>query len=160
MKIKALKNYTENNNEKGSVFENLLFGICIICFIVLVTIQVVLVIPSAREYLNLTDKSIGVPLSKDEFLYKQGQITLKMTGTEPDPAVQILVNGDTVSMFDNLLMNIDVKDGDVIEIDGSQSSIGHIITVEAISSNISSTCSTSVARVESNFQRLLKVKFN
>jgi hypothetical protein len=159
MKIKALKKYKDNDG-KGSNFENLLFTICIICFIALVIIQIILMVPSVREYLNLTDKSIGVPLGGDEYLYGRGQITLKMNGTQPDPEVQVLVNGDTVQKFDNLMMNIEVKDGDVIEIDGTQSSSGHIITVDEISSNINSTCKNSVARVESNFQRLLKVKFN
>lgn len=161
MKIKALKKYKNNGGDgKGSTFENLLFSICIICFIALVIIQIIFMVPSVREYLNLTDKSIGVPLGEDEYLYGRGQITLKMNGTQPDPEVQVLINGDTVQKFDNLLMNIEVKDGDVIEIDGTQSSSGHIITVDEISSNISGACKNSVARVESNFQRLLKVKFN
>lgn len=159
MKIKALMKYI-NKDGKSSIYENLLFTVSIVFFVLLIAIQIILVIPSAREYLNLTDKSIGVPLGKDEYLYGQGQITIKMSGSQPDTAVQILVNGDTVGKFDNLLMNIEVKDGDVIEIDGTQSTSGHIITVEAFSSNISSTCSNSAARVESNFQKLLKVKFN
>jgi len=152
------KKGTVNNKDKGTIFENLLFGTCIVCFIILVLIQIVLVIPSARDNLNLSDKSIGVPLSKDDYLYKQGQITLKMIGETPDSNVRILVNGDDIAMFENLMMNISVKDGDVIEIDGSQSLIGHIISVESLSTNISSTCSTAIARVESNIQRLVKVQ--
>lgn len=162
MKIKVLRfiKGKENNKERSTIFENVLFGTCIICFVALILVQIVLVIPSAKDNFNLSDKSIGVPLSSDEYLYNQGQITLKMIGTDPDSTVRILVNGDAVAMFENLEMNINVKDGDVIEIDGSQSPIGHIITVESISTNIDSKCSVAVAKVETNIQRLVKVQVN
>jgi hypothetical protein len=162
MKINVfrLKRDKDVNKNKGTIFENLLFSTCIVCFIILVLIQIVFVIPSARDNLNLSDKSIGVPLSEDDYLYNQGQITLKMLGSDPDPMVGILVNGDVVAMFENLTMNIDVKDGDVIEIDGSQSLIGHIISVESVSASVNSKCSAAVARVETNIQKLLKVQVN
>jgi hypothetical protein len=155
-----LKKHTEHNKDKATIFENILFGTCIVSFVILILIQILLVIPATRDNLNLSDKSIGVPIIKDDYLYNRGQITLKMIGNDPDPTVRILVNGDVVAMFENLRMNIDVKDGDVIEIDGSSSLIGHIISVEALSTNISSKCKTAVARVESNIQRLVKVRVN
>jgi len=160
MKINVFrfKKSKEANKDKGTIFENLLFVTCIVCFILLILIQTVLGIPSARDNLKLSDKSIGVPLSKDDYLYNKGQITLKMIGSDPDPTVQILVNGDVVAMFENLMMNINVNDGDVIEIDGSQSLVGHIISVASVSTNISSKCSTAVARVESNIQNLVKIQ--
>jgi hypothetical protein len=149
---------TRIKKDKVTIFENMLFGTCIASFLLLVSIQAVLLIPSVRDTFNLTDKSIGEPLSKDDYLYKQGQITIKMIGTEPDPTVQILVNGDNVAIFENLLMNVYVNDGDVIEIDGSHSLIGHIIMVDSVSENISSKCSTSVAKINSNIQKLVKVQ--
>ncbi len=159
-KILRYKNDSNKDRDKAKIFENLLFGTCIVCFLVLIIIQILLVIPAARESLNLEDKSMGVPLSKDEFLYKQGQITLKMIGSEPDPTIEILVNGDYVAMFEDLIIDINVKDGDVIEIDGSRSLMGHIISVEAASANISRKCTTAVARVESNIQKLVKVQID
>lgn len=160
MKIKALKFIKRNktNNDKNRFLENILFGTCIICFAILVIIQSILAVPTARDALNLSDKSIGVPLSNDEYLYDQGQIKLKMIGNEPDPTVRILINGEPVAMFENIDMDISVKDGDVIEIDGSESIIGHIIKVESCSANISNKCRTAVANVESNIQRLVRVQ--
>ena len=158
MKIKDFNFKKSKEKNKNVIFENILFGACILCFTILILIQIVLVIPATREKFNLSDKSIGVPLNSDEYLYNQGQITVRLIATDPDPTVSILVNGDTVASFENLDMNISVKDGDVIEIDGSQSPIGHMVKVEAISTNINSKCSTAVAKVESNVQRLVKVQ--
>lgn len=161
MRLKAFKfiKSAEDKN-KNTIFENILFCICIICFSALILVQVLLVIPSARNGLNLSDESIGAPLSKDEYLYNQGQITLKMIGIEPDPSVCILINGEEVSNFENLEMDINVRNGDVVEIDGSQSQIGHIVKVESISSNIDNSCINAVVNVERNMQKLVKVKVN
>lgn len=149
---------TRGKKDRVTIFEDMLFGACIVGFLLLVSIQAALLIPSVRDYFNLTDKSIGEPLSKDDYLYKQGQITVKMIGTEPDPTVQILVNGEIVAIFENLIMKVSVNDGDVIEIDGSHSLIGHIVMVDSVSENISSECSTSVAKINSNIQKLVKVQ--
>ncbi len=158
MKINFFGFIKKSKKDKITIFEDMLFGICIASFLILVSVQSVLLIPSVRDTFNLADKSIGEPLSKDDYLYKQGQITLKMIGTEPDPTVQILVNGETVAIFESLIMKISVNDGDVIEIDGSHSLTGHIIMVDSVSENISSECSTSVAKIISNIQKLVKVQ--
>ena len=142
---------------KGQIFENILFRFCVVCFTALIIIQVILFIPSAREKLNLNDTSIGSPLNTEEYLYKQGQLTLTMVG-EPDPTVKILVNGDPVAMFENQQMVLNVKNDDVIEIDGTDSLIEHIIKITSISSNIDKNCLEAFSKVSSNIQRLAKVK--
>ena len=158
MKINFFGFIKKSKKDKITIFEDMLFGTCIASFLILVSVQSVLLIPSVRDTFNLTDKSIGEPLSKDDYLYKQGQIALKMIGTEPDPTVQILVNGETVAIFESLIMKVSVNDGDVIEIDGSHSLTGHIIMVDSVSENISSECRTSAAKINSNIQKLVKVQ--
>lgn len=160
MKMSFFSFKDSKNKDKSRIIENGIFLACILCFILLILVQTVLIIPNARNNLNLSDKSIGVPLNSDEYLYNQGQITIKMLGDDPDPMVRILINGDVVAMFENTSMNINVKDGDVIEIDGSQSLIGHIVKVESISTNIKSKCNLAVAKVETNLQNLVKIQFN
>lgn len=169
MKMNLLK-FSHKKNEKdprevitkdsGTNFENILFKTSLILFFVLISVQIILVIPSVREKLNLTDKSIGSPLSNDEYLYNQGQVMIRLVGEEPDPTVKILVNGDEVSIFENIKMSVNVKNGDVVEIDGSESLTGHIIRVESLSSNINSSYINAIAKVENNIQRLMKVQVN
>lgn len=159
MKIKAFKFVEDKNNkERGAVFESLLFKVCLLFFCVLLLIQLIFAVPFFRDKLNLTDKSIGVPLNNDEYLYNQGQVTLELVAESPDPALKILINGDEVATFENLEMPLNVKDGDVIEIDGSTSGSGHIVRVEATSSNVNSKCKDVVARVETNIEKLVKIK--
>lgn len=161
MGIKVFKFKKESENkEKNTAFENILFSICILCFVILLLVQLVLAVPSLRNMLNLNDKSLGMPLNGDEYLYTQGQMTLKMIAEEPDPTLRILVNGDSVAQFDSTEMIINVKDGDVVEIDGSQSLVGYIIKVESVTANINSKCKNAVVNVENNIKRLVKVQIN
>lgn len=159
MKIKVFrfKNASENS-DKNTIFENILFSTCILCFVVLIIVQVVLVVPSFRSALNITDKSIGLPLNGDEYLYDQGQITIKMMGEEPDPSVRVLINGDNVTQFDNTEMTLNVRDGDVVEIDGSQSFAGHIVRVESTTTNIDGKCKNALVNIEKNIKTLVKVR--
>ncbi len=161
MKIKVFKFKNDSDNpDKNTLFENILFSTCILCFVVLILVQVVLVVPSLRNILHISDKSIGMPLNGDEYLYDQGQITLEMIGEEPDPTVRILVNGDNVAQFDSNEMTISVKDGDVVEIDGSQSLVEHIVKVESVTTNINSHCTNAVANIQSNIKRLVKIQID
>lgn len=159
MKFRAFK-FAEDEKvkDRGAIFEGLLFKACIVFFCILITIQLIFAIPFFRSRLNLTDKSIGVPLNNDEYLYNQGQVTLELIAESPDPTVKILVNGDEVATFESLEMPLNVKDGDVIEIDGSNSTSGHIVRVGETSSNVNSKCMDAVTRVETNIQKLVKVK--
>lgn len=147
----------KQNKDRGTLFEDLLFKTCITFFIVLIAVQLILVIPSARVRLGL-DKGIGAPLSADEYLYSQGHLTLKLIGDNPDPTVRILVNGDEIAMFENLEMPLSVRDGDVIEIDGSQSLNDYMVRIGNVSANINSNCLDAVAKVKSNIKMLVKVQ--
>lgn len=159
IKVFRFKNASDSS-EKNTVLENLLFFTCILCFLVLLTVQVILAVPSFRSVLNITDKTIGTPLNGDEYLYTQGQITLKMVGEEPDPTVRVLLNGDAIAQFDSTEMTLNVRDGDVVEIDGSHSLVGHIIRVESITTNINTKCKNGVVNIENDIKKLVKVELN
>lgn len=159
MKVFKFKADTEKE-ERSTVFENILFSTCILCFVVLIVVQLILAVPSFRSFLHLTDKSLGLPLNGDEYLYNQGQITLSLVGEEPDPNLRILINGDVVGQFDSNEVVLNVKDEDVIELDGSENASGHIVQVDAITTNISSKCKNAVITTGNNIKRLVKVQID
>ncbi len=157
LKVFKLKSSNTENTEKNTAFENILFSTCILCFVVLILVQTVLVVPSLRSRFHMTDKSMGLPLNGDEYLYQQGQMTVEIIGSEPDAALRILVNGDNVAAFDATQMTISVKDGDVVEIDGSHSAVGHVVKIKSATTNISSKCKNAMVNIDSNIRTLVKV---
>ena len=157
-----LKSNNEKVNEtnKTSSLEKILFRTCIIFFIALISVQIVLSVPSVRARLNIMDKSLGIPLGSDEYLYGRGKVTLALIREEPDPQVKILVNGEQVAVFDKIEIPVNVNDGDVIEIDGSESPISHMIKVQNASSNINSKSINAIANIEHNIENLVRIRFN
>ncbi|AEY66244.1 hypothetical protein [Clostridium sp. BNL1100] len=161
MKINLKRNNDKvTQTDKTSSLEKILFRTCIIFFIVLISVQIVLSVPSVRVRLNIMDKSVGIPLGSDEYLYGRGKVTLELIDEEPDPQAKILVNGEQVAVFDKIEIPINVNDGDVIEIDGSESQISHIIKVQNASSNINNKCINAIANIERNIKKLVKIQFN
>ncbi len=159
-RFKSIKKITAGEQKpKLASYENILSRILFVCLLVLVTAQVTLAIPTVRQKLNLVDKSIGTPLQQDEYLYNQGQLTLSIMDGNADPMVKILVNGDEVAFFENSSMAINVKEGDVVELDASSSPIEHLIKITSLTSNIESKCMGAYTEVNSNIKRLLKVTF-
>ena len=159
-KFKGDKKITPDEQKpKIETYENLVFKVLFVCFVVLVTAQETLAIPTVRQKLNLNDKSIGTPLQQDEYLYNQGQLTLSIMDGNADPMVKILVNGDEVAFFENSSMAINVKEGDVVELDASSSPIEHLIKITSVTSNIENRCMGAYTEVDSNIKRLVKVTF-
>ena len=161
MKIKFKRNNDKvSQTDKTASLEKILFRTCIIFFIILISVQIVLSVPSVRVHLNIMDKSVGLPLGSDEYLYGRGKVTLALIDEEPDPQAKILVNGEQIAVFDKLEKPINVNDGDVIEIDGSESQINHMIKVQNASSNIDVKCINAIASIQRNIKKLVKIQFN
>ncbi|WP_024834334.1 hypothetical protein [Ruminiclostridium josui] len=161
MKINLKRNNgKDTQTDKSAFLEKILFRTCIIFFIVLISVQIILSMPSVRMRLNITDKSVGIPLGSDEYLYGRGMVTLEMIAEEPDPQTKILVNGEQVAGFDKIEIPINVNDGDVIEIDGSESQVNHMVKVKNASSNINNKCINAIVNTEHNIKKLVKIQFN
>ncbi len=161
MKINLKRNNDKvTQTDKTASLEKILFRTCTIFFIALISVQIVLSVPWVRVRLNIMDKSLGIPLGSDEYLYGRGKVTLELIDEEPDPQAKILINGEQVAVFDKIEMPVNVNDGDVIEIDGSESQISHMIKVQNASSNINSKCINAIANIERNIKKLVKIQFN
>ncbi len=161
MKINLKRNDDKiNETDKTASLEKILFRTCIIFFIALISVQIILSVPSVRARLNIMDKSLGIPLGSDEYLYGSGKVTLALISEEPDPQIKILVNGEETGIFDKTEISINVNDGDVIEIDGSESPTSHMIKVQNASSNINSKSINAIANIDHNIKNLVRIQFN
>lgn len=105
----------------GINVEKLLFTTFFLFFSLLVITQTMLTISGSREGLSANSAIEGVPLGKEEFLYKEGEITLELLSeykTYGDK-IKVLLNGEEIGNFTYRLLTLKVKDGDIIEIDST-----------------------------------------
>lgn len=151
------KNISQKSDYKLT-FERFLFIMFILSFSLLIIAQAALMNPSIRTFLTSDNEFQGTPMGVEEYFYKEGTLTFMMRGNQVDGDVKILVNGDEVAAFSKYIVSIEVKDGDVIEIDGSNASAASEVEVVAKSPNIKSDCIGKRMSIPSGVRKVTDIK--
>lgn len=138
--------------------EKILFVSFIIFFTVLIVAQIALTKPTIMVEMTMDTGIEGVPLKSEEFLYSYGELTLKLIGNCFGQDVKILVNGDEKDSFLNREKTIKVKNGDVIEIDGTEINDYIDVIIVSKSDNIKTNCLGQKFRIKSEVKKIIKVK--
>jgi hypothetical protein len=137
--------------------EKILFFAFVCVFIALVFVQGTLMNPTMRTFL-VNDKDIaGRALGDEEYLYKEGQISIALLESESNQDVKILVNGDEVAAFNENLVTLSVKDGDVIEVDGSLIEGETEVEIISASDNVAGIEVGKKVKVNSNIEEIARV---
>jgi hypothetical protein len=150
-------NHREKKVPKYSI-ERILFFSFICIFFLLIIVQTALVSPSIKAFVSTGSEFEGVPLGVEEFLYREGDIKLQILSGNGSSDIKALVNGDEVAAFSSKNISLKVKDGDVVEIDGSSVRDETEVGVVFKSENISDDCLGKSVIVKSNIKKLIKVK--
>jgi hypothetical protein len=157
--MKILIGKTNIQKKKSIVnFEKILIGMFTVAFLLTVIIQTALLNSDFRTIFSVDSGLEGTPLGQEEYLYMEGIVVLKLLNQETCPALKVLVNGDEVDRFFENESVITVKDGDVIEVDGSQVSDSLEVGIKSTSSNISLDSIYREFKVDSSIQKLTRVR--
>lgn len=144
--------------ESKFLIERFLFVSVIVTFTLLIFVQGALLSPTMRAFLSVEDQLEGAPLADEEFLYSEGTLYLQILGSEAQRNLKVLVNGDEVARFEEVGLRIIVRNGDIVEIDGSEVDGSVEVMVASGSRNISSECLNTRVKVTSNVKKLVRVK--
>ena len=136
-------------------FEKFMFKAFLTVFIILIAVQAALTNPSVRS--SFSDYYVeGEPLGKEIYLFVPCRMELKLINIDNCPDLKILVNGIEKETFQNNNVLLELKDGDVVELDASSVLVLAKVQISAVSENIGSILGrvisvtdgiTSVARV-------------
>lgn len=161
MKLLLYRINTKTKSSKRKLrinFERVLFISFIVTFVIMVFVQAALTSPSIRASLSISDELEGTPLAMEEYLYSKGEIVLQLINSKKNESLKILVNGEEVGSFLQKNVKIKVKNGDVIEIDGSSVNEDMEIAIISKSDNIITECIGKRILVNSNIKKIVKVK--
>jgi hypothetical protein len=86
----------------------------------------------------------GEPLGVEAFLFKTCKMELRLTNIENCPDLKVLVNGQERDSFKNRTVLLELKDGDVVELDSSLILAPANVQINAVSRNIGSLLGNSV----------------
>jgi len=150
------------NDKKGLIssiyLEKILFLSFVVVFLILVFAQVLLISPSVGTFAGQKNTPEGRMLGDEEYLYRQGKITIELLNKKADENIKVLLNGDEVSTFESNSVSLDVKNGDVIEIDGSTVQEPVEVAIIRKSDNISQECISSGITVDSEIKLLAHIR--
>ena len=140
--------------------EKVLFFVFVCLFISIIFVQGTLLNPSLRSYLVKDEDADGRPLASEEYLYKQGEISIALLESENNEDLKLLVNGDEVAVFNQNCIKLSVKDGDVIEVDASSTEHETELEIISASENVSGVEVGKRIKVNSNIEEITRISID
>ncbi|AUS96246.1 hypothetical protein CDQ84_11810 [Clostridium thermosuccinogenes] len=152
--------YAKKREKNRLDIEKILMLLLMFIFAVVIIAQTTLIGPSIRTSSGKAAGIEGKPLGLEEYLYDEGRIGLELLKSAPDENIKILVNGEEVAAFSDNYVSITVRDGDIIEIDGSEATRTAEVAIVSKSDNISDSCANKRLKIDSGVKILTQIKFD
>lgn len=156
MKIMYFGSRTERSR-KSDITERILFTAFLGLLTVVIFSQISYFRPNTLSFTAAKDAFVGAPLGAEEYLYVSGTIELRLMNAGSNPDLVVLVNGDKATQFDSRDVKINVSEGDVIELDGSNANEAEV-AVCAISDKLQNDMIGQIFTVNNNVQKVMGVK--
>lgn len=141
------------------IFEKFLFFTFVIVFLSLVIVQAAMMNPKLRAVFVNENSLEGNLLKDEEYLYKRGEIFISLKSENTNKKVKVLLNGEKVASFVSNVVKINVKDGDVVEIDSTMAGDAEVEIISA-SSNIIDRYKGTKVKLDSEIKRLAKIQID
>ncbi|NLK88136.1 MAG: hypothetical protein GX279_11715 [Clostridiaceae bacterium] len=114
--------------------ERLLKSLFLTFFILLVLSQAVLTDPAVRAY-NNKETIDGVSLGSEAYLFEPSKMELTLSNISYCPELKVMVNGDVAGAFFTDTILLELKEGDVVELDATRLLVTADVQITAVSSN-------------------------
>ncbi|MDK2810905.1 MAG: hypothetical protein PWR27_1614 [Petroclostridium sp.] len=137
--------------------ERFLALLSLVCIFILIIAQIGLVNETTRTFFTDIDKYEGVNINNLHDVFKQGELSLKLIGMEPNNNIKVLLNGTPAYEFKSDTLNIKARNNCLIEIDGTKIKSPFKVKIVSISENISTPCKDKEIEVNSNIQVLTRI---
>ena len=142
------------NNDKNDIvkkktweewFEGLLFKAFMIVFIIMLFVQTASFNTSVQSTVLHNYNIEGEPLKEEVYLFVPCKMELKLTNIESCQDLKVLVNGVERESFTGKTVLLDLKDGDIVELDASYILVMANVQISAVSKNISGLLGKTVS---------------
>ncbi|WP_434579114.1 hypothetical protein [Thermoanaerobacterium thermosaccharolyticum] len=137
-------------------FDNLIAFFVMAGFLTVIITQVLMLNDNIRVFLNSTEKIEGININT--YLSKDGTLKLELVNMEKAPSAYVLINGDPKYSFKNKSVDISIKQGELIEIDGTKYKQTLYIKVADSSDNVIEPQRTAVVKVSGDIEVVGRVR--
>lgn len=117
--------------------EHFLLKAAVIAIILLIVVQAAFLNSGLKTILSDGNRLEGKILKEEEYLFVPCKMELKLLNLENCPDLDVLVNGEKCDSFEGKTVLLELKEGDLVELDAGSVLVEAIVQVSAVSSNIS-----------------------
>lgn len=129
---------------KPVFFERIIFAVFLTAFIITAASQAVLFSPHTRASVIENHYIDGEPLREEAYLFVPCRMELKLADAESCPELKVLVNGVEKGSFEQNTILLELKDGDVVELDAEYLFEPVQVRISAVTGNIKSLLGKSI----------------
>lgn len=148
-----------NNGKSGRInYERILFTAVIVAFSILVLAQAALMNNTARTFISDTARYEGIPLEGQNALFEEGKLVLELTDDIDGSVLKVLVNGDETGNFSSRVLELTVKNDDVVEIQNPVKSTVLKIKIDNASDNIKGSFKGKVFNMKEGINKLVRIR--
>jgi len=115
--------------------ERILRNIFVIVFVMFIAAQAVLTNDRMRGLL-VREALDGEPIGDEAVLFEKCRMELKLNGMPDCPELKVLVNGVEAGAFHDSRVVLELKEGDVVELDASRLLVHAEVQISAVSRNL------------------------
>lgn len=120
--------------------ERLMFRLFVISFSLLLAVQLAMTNENMRNLLTPGSDLDGRALEVNEFLYNEGKLRLQLIGIEASDQLKVTINGEVVALFTTNIIEVSVKDGDVLGVQCMGTKYKGEIEIVSRSPNVITDC--------------------
>jgi len=153
--------FSIENNQRGRYQNKIEHGLkkfVVMIFLLLIFIQIIMLNDSVRSFLVSDYELEGRPLAVNEMLFNEGKLRLQLVAPIPDQNITVRVNGEQVAAFQTNIVEVKVKDGDVLGINSNGSTQKGEIEIVSKTPNIQNNCVGKRFRTDGDPKGTLRLK--
>jgi hypothetical protein len=117
---------------KKSILENFFICTGFAVFFLLIAVQAAMMHPDIKSAF-FYEQIEGSPLSAEVCFFNSCKIELMLTNLSKCPDMKVLVNGEQKDSFECRTVSLDLKDGDVVQLDGCNVPVLAQVQISAVS---------------------------
>ena len=145
-------------NLENKKIEKTLVLSSIVCFCLLLLIQMLMINPSARNILTQEEKVEGVFLNNSNVLMNKETILIELENESKMDSLWVMINGERTARFSGKNITLPVSDGELIEIDGTGTNKMAKVNIKSRSDDVILVIDNSTLEVNGNIGVLARIK--
>jgi hypothetical protein len=140
MKVVLNQETKEGKERTGKKFPErlgwLISRAAVAALVLLVAVQAAMLDPAVKSAISGEKELEGEVLQEEAYFYTPCKMEMKLLNIDSCPDLEVLVNGEKRAAFDENSVLLELKKGDVVELDASYVLVEADVQVSAVSSNI------------------------